>query len=423
MMAQWTCPADVPLASDVRGPDVGASLKVQGASCTSGTECANGQCSDGVCCDKLCSGCSACTQALTRQPDGTCAPVLNGIDPHEICGMICSGGSLTTMACNGSATCSAISSTLCPGNVLCASGSACLAPTCASDSNCASGFRCSGTSCVPKSTLGSACATNSECTGGSCVDGHCCGSTSCPSCQSCTGAGGTCAPNAASNGTLCGASMYCYNGSCASCVSGNPCNTGNTRENGVISCATGQSVCAHSSYKPENTSCGNPASCVNGASSGTAFSGDTCDGLGVCLSGWPTTCDHGCSGTTCSPGLENGQTCTFRQQCVSNICGGSPGATTCQDSCGSVGDYCCVNEGCPSSGACDNPTGRCVVCGDQDTRCCMSSICFNGLNVCVTVDDMCRRCGQLGDVCCAGNTCIAPGTCSTSAGRCIAPPP
>lgn len=42
--------------------------------------------------------------------------------------------------------------------------------------------------------LGDACGVTADCPVGACVDGHCCGTPSCATCQSCVGAAGTCAP-------------------------------------------------------------------------------------------------------------------------------------------------------------------------------------------------------------------------------------
>src|SRR5262249_55195070 len=55
----------------------------QGSACAADGDCEAHHCVDGVCCNTACGGgvaadCQACAHALTGQPDGTCAPVLDG---------------------------------------------------------------------------------------------------------------------------------------------------------------------------------------------------------------------------------------------------------------------------------------------------------------------------------------------------------
>lgn len=49
--------------------------------------CASGKCKNGVCCETGCgsSGCIACLEIYTGQPDGDCAGVLSGTDPFNFC--------------------------------------------------------------------------------------------------------------------------------------------------------------------------------------------------------------------------------------------------------------------------------------------------------------------------------------------------
>jgi len=68
-----------------------------GAACADSIDCAMGSCVDGVCCDGPCAGaCSACSNAKTGQPNGTCAPVADGSDPDNDCSApaadVCVGG-------------------------------------------------------------------------------------------------------------------------------------------------------------------------------------------------------------------------------------------------------------------------------------------------------------------------------------------
>jgi uncharacterized DUF497 family protein len=77
-------------------------LKTAGESCGADLECQTGHCRDGFCCDTdRCSGCMACSRALTGQPNGTCANVTDDTDPHTACAptglscepSLCVGGS------------------------------------------------------------------------------------------------------------------------------------------------------------------------------------------------------------------------------------------------------------------------------------------------------------------------------------------
>jgi len=115
------------------------------------------------------------------------------------------------------------------GNYLC-SGTSCLT-TCTADSQCSdtTNLYCTGStgapgSCASKKANGATCTVTKECASGNCVDGYCCGSSSCPACQSCNVAGslGTCTnvadntadpPNCAAN-PPCGNTGVCVGGAC-----------------------------------------------------------------------------------------------------------------------------------------------------------------------------------------------------------------
>ena len=54
--------------------------------CEVGSECISGFCADGVCCESACMGtCQACIAELTGGADGTCEPVMAGMDPDDEC--------------------------------------------------------------------------------------------------------------------------------------------------------------------------------------------------------------------------------------------------------------------------------------------------------------------------------------------------
>src|SRR6187402_1813907 len=62
------------------------AVKSDGLACAADSECESRHCRDEVCCASDCSGtCQACAESRTGQPDGTCASVVSGLDPHEDC--------------------------------------------------------------------------------------------------------------------------------------------------------------------------------------------------------------------------------------------------------------------------------------------------------------------------------------------------
>ena len=107
----------------------GVCVQEQGGPCAVDGECQNGTCIDGFCCDSTCGGgCEACAGTLTGAADGTCAPILAGLDPDDECRL--PGG---VDVCDGSGGC-----TEC-GNGVLEIGEAC------DDNNLVSGDCCSST--------------------------------------------------------------------------------------------------------------------------------------------------------------------------------------------------------------------------------------------------------------------------------------
>jgi hypothetical protein len=171
------------------------SKRARGAACSAANQCLTGACVDGVCCDTACTGkCQACANAATGRPDGTCAPVGDGMDPRKDCpGGACAMGTLTNNVCNGSSACRA-NSVSCGAFGCNAAGTAC-ASSCASDADCGAAAYCApdGT-CAPKVARGVACTANDRCTSGYCADGVCCDTKCDGQCQACAepGSVGTC---------------------------------------------------------------------------------------------------------------------------------------------------------------------------------------------------------------------------------------
>jgi hypothetical protein len=70
--------------------------------------------------------------------------------------------------------------------------------------------------------------------------------------------------------------------------------------------------------------------------------------------------------------------------------------------CGDSGEPCCEGDTCLDCCACA-PDGICRVCGRVDGPCCEGGIC-DEMSVCGS-DDYCHSCGLDGEVCCQGETC------------------
>lgn len=87
--------------------------------CTGNGDCVSGSCPDGICCSASCNAtCRSCTNALTGQPNGTCANIQSGTpDPGACDGIMACDG-----AGSGAAHCKLVNGQTCgTTNGLCAS--------------------------------------------------------------------------------------------------------------------------------------------------------------------------------------------------------------------------------------------------------------------------------------------------------------
>jgi len=83
---------------EFRCDGIGNCKKLTGYSCTTGAQCLSGYCADGYCCGNICNQlCMACSMNLTGATNGSCQPILNGLDPIDEC-----AGNKT---CNGAGSC------------------------------------------------------------------------------------------------------------------------------------------------------------------------------------------------------------------------------------------------------------------------------------------------------------------------------
>jgi hypothetical protein len=320
-------------------PDAPPALLPNGSPCASGTACTSGICADGVCCNNACSGCNACARTLTGQPDGVCAPVSSGADPHNTCAdetatnqcgndgacdgsgacrkvatshlcaaATCVGSTFTPASfCDGKGACTTVIQQSC-GAFECSVTEGCRT-TCTIQADCGSQSYCNTAtgSCLPKVASGGACTQALACVSGSCVDGVCCENTCTGACKACsaakTGASdGLCRPVkvgtdpdsecTADTGNACGLDGMCDGvGGCRYQVTGTPC--------GTASC-TGEGI-----YTPRGQ----------------------CNGSGTCMPGSPGNCPNSmlcASSTSCTTtctdrsttGCPSGYKCVGGSSCV-----------------------------------------------------------------------------------------------------------
>lgn len=289
-----------------------------GSACVRDRQCLSGSCVDGVCCDATCNGaCEACTKAKGATADGACTVLPATSTPLACGGYACSG---TSSAC---------------------------AASCATDTNCASGYYCDGKFCQKVRTVGDGCARTSQCnTGLTCVDGVCCNSACDGACQACSVANkqsgdapGVCGPAKAGSDP----GDRCIKDDVATCGKSGVCG------------ATG--TCA---LWPKGSACGGGVSCDAGSARG-----QTCDGLGACLT--DTT------GTPCAPGI-----CTATAGCAF---------------------ICAADSDCDKTGFCDSGSCKARSLDGRtctDGRQCASGNCIDGVCCATACNGLCEACNGVG---------------------------
>jgi hypothetical protein len=367
-------------------------LTAGNGTCSANDQCTTNACgTNGVCCAAVCAhmggtcgntGCAMGTGACTYPPATTS------------CGSACGNGDmLTPSSCDGMGTCIAGTAAPCPGNLTCASATACNAACGAlgsGDANCVSGYYCDGMgagACVPKLATGSGpCGAGDQCATGACgLNGVCCAAA-------CAQVGGACGNTGCAAGT--GACTYPAAGT--SC--GGSCSSPNTFTpsacDGMGTCAAGTPAAC-----PNDLTCMSPTACNTGCGpAGPA-------GDANCIAGY--YCD-GMSAGTCTAKLGPGGTCTGNDQCTSNACGVS-----------GTGN-CCPAGGCVVSGGCGatacSTTGMCVYPGSS-TSCGSGPSCNAGTGVLTTYAcDGMGGCASTQAPCPGGYTCQDTTTCATSCG-------
>ncbi len=348
-------------------------------------ECATAtQCVDGYCCDAACGGeCQACDVATK---EGTCSPVASGAPhgsrtacittpatcagacagkannaasqasctyPTGACGTdSCSSASLTQHACMGGA-CSAKAPTACTTGYLCASGTSCAGPACASDAQCdtANDYYCNKSSltCVQSTAPGGICNVSTQCASGTChlckgtdvcAFGVCCANACAGQCQQCNSSGqcvlttsgqpvqgrSTCSSDGSNCSTCNGSGTGCANLSTATICGGPACSAANASQ--VATC-NGAGACG----APVTTQCGP-----------SGYQGRyACEGSGTCETACASSTDcapnYFCNTTQRYCGLANGKACGTAMDCQSAFCTAS---VCCDQRCtlGTSGDAC-----------------------------------------------------------------------------------
>ncbi len=392
------CPGD---DTDCATPGCDAS-----GQCTTLVEPTSVSCDDGPMGAKVCDGIGNCVECNVPADCQEPTPVCMGnvcIAEHCQNGVADPGQGETDIDCGGDD---------CPG---CMNNQGCLM-----GDDCQSGF-CNGTTCAPctidgncdaatqwcdtgpgvctvKKDDGLTCGGGNECTSGNCVDGVCCGSASCPSCQSCNlpGMEGTCNNDAA--GTACDDATFCNgtdtcdgSGSC-SVHAGDPCPGADGDGDCSETCNEGADDC--SGNDPNGSGCNDNAFC-NGT--------DTCNN-GSCSnhSGDPCAANVGDNDSDCSESCNEGNdTCTAND----------PNGSSCNDS-----TFCNGTDTC-NNGNCSNHSGDpCLAnVGDGDNDC--SESCNEGNDTCTANDPMGSSCND-GFFCTNTDACNNMGACVGTGNPC-----
>ncbi|GAB4202678.1 MAG: hypothetical protein OHK0013_16160 [Sandaracinaceae bacterium] len=370
-----------------------ATERGPGAPCVADIECATGFCTDGVCCNVRCDGqCEACNEVGSA---GTCRAV-SGMPRGSRPG--CGGSGPCAGTCNGSARSSCTfpgSATSCDDLAFCTTGDRCNgAGACTGMPRvCDDGNVCTTDSC---DEMGDRCATSPVPTGTACDDGAACTTRDVCTAGTCAGTPITCPDD----GLACTASVCSpTTGTCGTvittgCVIGgrcvaegavdptNPCRVCDPRASttsyspGPVGRSCSDASCSGGIFTPAGA-CNAAGTCEVGAT--TPCPSGECDGpvcRGPCLSDAdctrPTFCDAG----RCVPDLPNGEDCTRRGMCISELC---VDGVCCESACAGVCESCGIpgrlGECAPYAAGTD-PEGECpgmLMC-DGSGKCEMDTI-------------------------------------------------
>ncbi|HTQ06773.1 MAG TPA: hypothetical protein VMI54_23110, partial [Polyangiaceae bacterium] len=436
-----------------------------GTACKEDADCTNAHCIDGVCCATTCAGCDACVKDLTGQPDGTCAPVVSGKDPHDFCadetatnqcgndgtcdgasgcrnvgaGVECSpamcssdGKTYTPAAnCDGAGQCSTVTGQDC-GNAPCTVMNGCLT-NCTSSSQCRTGFYCdisSGT-CTTQKKNGTTATDVGQCASGIIADGVCC-DKQCAGCSACTlalnhqtgsAADGQCLavqPGVAAPHNACPTSSSAPCGPDGTCDGANACRAPAVGSScGTTSC-TGSTLTTNTCDGSQNCAT-KAAACPNSLECNTAKTGclGSCSKDADCAMGY-------CVAGSCASTRRVGDSCGGPSECPNGYC---VDGYCCNAQCGGDCQSCSQTPGtcktlttprtsCTGSGTCgkkycDGTHTSCVF-PDSSTAC--PNQCSSDWSA--VVSSSCDGAGNCGTG--MSNNCSGSQYCSTSNNQCVA---
>lgn len=311
-------PASPASTFDVRVMQIAQDAPL-GTPCGFDVTCASLRCVDSVCCNAACAGpCEACSAARKGAGiDGACAPVADGTDPKDVCGVgstacgpdgSCDGLGACRVFARAATECAppacvdnAFTTSTCPGDAAtCGTTSAPCAPyacttagcrtACVTDAQCAPNAYCDAATCKPKVGNGTACVLAGECLSGFCVDGVCCERACDRQCEAC-GADGFCKP-----------------------VSGAPVG-------GRAACG-GDPSCEGTCDGTDPTHCRYPAgnTCHQICSDGVSTT-SRCDLAGSCIKAEAVDCaGYACTGDRCATSCSSNADCKSPHLCVDGRC-------------------------------------------------------------------------------------------------------
>ena len=373
--------------------------------------CLSGHCIDNLCCDSACDeSCMSCKSTQTALNDGSCAAILNGLDPNDDCtgptacdgagacfnkpqGTDCeqgheclSGYCQQGYCCDGA--CDGVCNS-CDGLFTDGADGVCLGIVAGSDPyNACEIYSCDGEGACYAGLMGDGCSDETECLSGYCVDGVCCQESCTELCSSCSeslnGIGsGLCLATADGldpNNDCLGVAACDGEGTCwakedgESCLENYQCDSGFCVDgvccesvcdglcSGCIQAHTGQAdgTCAFviSGLDP-NENCSDNLACDGSGACWDRAVGENCSEAYECVSGFcvdGVCCESACDGA-CSA-CATGGTCTAYEA-----------HSDPEDECAGV-------RTCDGAGACFAKQGL-VACGGADE--CISQECCGGV--------------------------------------------
>jgi hypothetical protein len=151
--------------------------RADGETCTADNQCASEACVNGRCCEEACEdACMGCSAHVTGEANGTCAPILDGLDPRSDCEDEGAESCGSTGVCDGAGSCrlyddeTECAAAGCEGGFIaagfCDGEGACMVPDpldcgayacevdgcrtgCSDDAHCAEDHVCDEGACVP----------------------------------------------------------------------------------------------------------------------------------------------------------------------------------------------------------------------------------------------------------------------------------